>query len=174
MKTTRLTSRSFPPYSYVPGHAPHPISDPAGHMHGLQHPTPPPLEPARWLESQEYLFGIDLFNHSYYWEAHEAWESLWHAANRQGNIADFIKGLIKLAAAGVKAREGNTRGVNRHIQRSLELLRHACADQRLFCGIAINELIQSCTSTLQAMHEIHMPQPGLILPFFIQVENQSN
>ena len=49
----------------------------------------------------------DLLNHGFYWEAHEAWETLWHAAGRKGEIADFLKGLIKLAAAAVKAREGN-------------------------------------------------------------------
>ncbi|TGQ49534.1 DUF309 domain-containing protein, partial [Mesorhizobium sp. M1C.F.Ca.ET.210.01.1.1] len=27
-----------------------------------------------------FRWGIDLFNHGYYWEAHEAWEPLWHAA----------------------------------------------------------------------------------------------
>ncbi|MER9222262.1 DUF309 domain-containing protein [Mesorhizobium sp. M0644] len=25
---------------------------------------------------------IDLINHGYYWEAHEAWEPLWHAAKQ--------------------------------------------------------------------------------------------
>ena len=45
-----------------------------------------------------------------YWEAHEAWEELWHACGRMGPTADFLRGLIKLAAAGVKVREGRPRG----------------------------------------------------------------
>ena len=118
----RLTELAFPPYSYVPGHAPHPVSDPAGHMFGEQHEEADALNPARWQASTEFLYGCDLLNHGFYWEAHEAWETLWHAAGRKGEIADFLKGLIKLAAAAVKAREGNPRGVARHASRALELL----------------------------------------------------
>ena len=55
--------------------------------------------------------GIALFNAGYYWEAHEAWEGLWHAHGRDGPTADVLKGLIKLAAAGVKVREGRPHGV---------------------------------------------------------------
>ncbi|MCX7422423.1 MAG: DUF309 domain-containing protein [Planctomycetia bacterium] len=113
----------FPPYSYVPGHFPHPISDPAGHSFGLIVPKPEPLDPANWQSSTEYLRGIELFNHGYYWEAHEVWESLWHAAGRAGPIADFLKALIKLAAAGVKVREGNAVGVKAHARRAEQLFR---------------------------------------------------
>ena len=66
-------------------------------------------------------FGFDLFNHGYYWEAHEAWERRWVAENRQGALADLLKGLIKLAAAGVKARAGKPAGVRRHARRAEEL-----------------------------------------------------
>ena len=34
-------------------------------------------------------------------KSHVAWESLWMACGRKGAVADFLKGLIKLAAAGV-------------------------------------------------------------------------
>ena len=64
------------------------------------------------------LFLIELFNAGYYWEAHEAWEGLWHAHGRRGATADLIKGLIKLAAAGVKVRERRPRGVITHSRRA--------------------------------------------------------
>jgi len=69
--------------------------------------------------------AIDLFNHGYYWEAHEAWEGLWLAVGKSGPVADLLKGLIKLAAAGVKAREGNVAGMVRHARRALELIQHS-------------------------------------------------
>ena len=53
------------------------------------------------------LRGLLYYNAGYYWEAHEAWEAAWVIAGRQGPTADFYKGLIKLAAAGVKLYEGN-------------------------------------------------------------------
>jgi uncharacterized protein len=116
-----LPHRDFPPYSYVPGQTPHPIRDPAGHMY-CEEPETPQLFVEEWWTCEEYLWGIDLFNHGYYWEAHEAWEGLWHAAGRTGRVADFLKGLIKLAAAGVKTREGSSLvGRQRHLLRAMEL-----------------------------------------------------
>jgi len=62
-----------------------------------------------------------LFNAGYYWEAHEAWEGVWIAAGRKGLLADYVKGLIKLAAAGVKVREASAIGAQRHFARAEEL-----------------------------------------------------
>jgi uncharacterized protein len=111
----------FPPYSYVPGRFPHPISDPKGHSFGIKPPPSELPDPNGWRECRPYMVGLDLFNHGYYWEAHEVWESLWHACGRKGPTADFLKGLIKLAAAGVKARQGEPRGLQNHALRAAEL-----------------------------------------------------
>jgi uncharacterized protein len=106
-----LPQRPLPSYGYVPGLFPHPVSDPDGHSHGAGPRVPPAADPSRWWESADYLFGVDLFNAGYYWEAHEAWEGLWHACGRGGVAGDFLKGLIQTAAAGVKVRQGVPRGV---------------------------------------------------------------
>src|SRR5512147_3198710 len=83
---------ALPPYSYVTGQFPHPTRDPAGHSFGHTPPEPAPLDPNNWQASRDYLFGCDLFNHGYYWEAHEVWEGLWKACGRSGTTADFLKG----------------------------------------------------------------------------------
>jgi hypothetical protein len=82
------------------------------------------------------LRGIRLFNEGYYWEAHEAWESLWHAHGRRGATAQLLQGLIKLAAAGVKAREGRIAGVRTHASRAAALFDRArVADGRFQLGL---------------------------------------
>jgi hypothetical protein len=118
-------TRELPPYSYVPGLAPHPVSDPRGHLFGNVEPPAEELTAAAFSTNETYLVAIDLFNHGYYWEAHEEWEQLWHLAGRKGATADFLKGLIKLAAAGVKLREGRATGVEQHARRAAELLHAA-------------------------------------------------
>jgi hypothetical protein len=129
----------LPPYSYVPGHGlPHPVNDPAGHLHGTQHG--PPLTPAELTllptepdsrrralaatlaANPHWLRALDLFNAGFYWEAHEAWESFWNALGRTTPEALFVQGLIHLAAAAVKIREGKPAGVIRHTKRAGELL----------------------------------------------------
>ena len=74
-----VPERSFPPYAYIPGRAPHPTRDPKGHNYGAEFETPKPPDPDDWRACRDYLYGIDLFNHGFYWEAHEAWEGLWVA-----------------------------------------------------------------------------------------------
>ncbi len=74
-----------------------------------------------WDESPLYRRGVSLFNAGYYWEAHEAWEGLWHAHGRRGPTAEVLKGLIKLAAAGVKVRQGQRHGVCTHTARAARI-----------------------------------------------------
>jgi predicted metal-dependent hydrolase len=141
---TRYASElPLPPYSYVSGKFPHPESDSNGHGHHRNLPHETVFDATNWRQSRLYLHAIDLFNHGYYWEAHETWESLWHLAGRRGTTADFLKGLIKLAAAGVKAREGRAEGVRRHAARAAELFANvkAVGNQANFCGLGLDNLL---------------------------------
>lgn len=170
----RYSAAPLPPYSYVPGHTPHPVSDPAGHMHGQSPEPAPPLEPAAWRESAAYLHGVDLFNHGFYWEAHEAWESLWHAAGRAGPTATWLKALIKLAAAAVKIREGNAAGAVRHARRSLELsaeTRTILNDERVdYCGLRFENFDHAARwIDEQAIHDFQTPQPSRMLPMWLRL-----
>jgi hypothetical protein len=131
----------FPPYSFVPGRFPHPISDPTGHSFGVMSAASPALDPAHWEQNRRYLYAIDLFNAGYYWEAHEAWESLWHACGRTGRTADFLKGLIKLAAAGVKVREGRMEGAVGHARAAADLFRRTGSPHERYLGLSLGDLI---------------------------------
>ncbi len=131
---------SLPPYAYVPGHGhPHPVTDPRGHAFGHERPagqfTPAalatlPTDPtarrrtvaALLAADTQWLYAVDLFNEGFYWEAHEAWEHFWHVLGRTTPEARFVQGLIHLAAACVKIREGKPAGVAKHTQRARELL----------------------------------------------------
>ncbi len=140
-----LPDEPLPPYSYVPSRFPHPLSDPQGHSFGLRARRPDPPDPQRWQWCRPYLFGLDLFNHGYYWEAHEVWEGLWHACGRGGTIGTFIKGLIKLAAAGVKVREGIPKGVQSHARRAARLFQQTAQElgggNVRFMGLGLADLI---------------------------------
>jgi predicted metal-dependent hydrolase len=122
---------------------------------------PEPLEPARWQACPAYLYGIDLFNHGYYWEAHEVWEWLWNQAGRSGPQADFLKALIKLAAAGVKHCQGNDAGRQSNARRAAELLT-TIAD-RDYLGFAIDDLIELAAECARAA----WTESPLLTPRFI-------
>lgn len=135
-----VPTQPMPPYSYVPGKFPHPIRDPEGHSFGERAQELIGFDPDRWRACEAYLRGIDLFNYGYYWESHEAWEAVWNAAGREGTIADFLKGLIKLAAACVKAREGSAIGVARHATRGGRLFATVQATSPQLMGLSLVKL----------------------------------
>ncbi len=117
---------TFPAYSYVPGGPwPHPNRSPQGHSFNL---ATIGKDSSGGEKRACFLRGVKLFNAGYYWEAHEVWEGLWHAEGRRGPTADVLKALIKLAAAGVKVREGRENGVRTHAGRAA-LLFAAAAEQ---------------------------------------------
>ena len=144
----------FPAYSYVPGRSPHPISDPKGHSFGITPPVPSAVNPERWAENKTYLYGLDLFNARYYWESHVELEALWLACGRQGVVADFLKGLIKLAAAGVKHLAGVPDGVQSHARRAADLWREVARllepGREVFMGLRLTTLIESADSVSQS------------------------
>lgn len=102
--------------AYVPG-GPWPRPSPAfGVRKGSR------IDLGRWWQDPAFQRGYELFDAGYYWEAHDAWESIWHALGRRGAEADLVKGLIKLAAAGVKVRQRQPSGVRTHALGAAALL----------------------------------------------------
>ena len=63
-------------------------------------PSPAPLFKLR---------GVDLYNHGFGWEAHEAWESMWHRP-ADSTQAAWLQALIQLAAATVQESIGHPDG----------------------------------------------------------------
>lgn len=114
----RYSQHPFPPYRFLPFRndptRPHPRNDPAGHSFHTQEEFLPSFDPDDWRNCEPYLYGIDLFNHGYFWEAHEAWEAVWLAAGQQATLPGrIVQGLIQLAAAQLKRVIDNPRGARR-------------------------------------------------------------
>ncbi len=124
--TPRLApGRSFPPYRFVPGRHPHPTADPAGHSYGRPADGTPPPDESSWSSHAEYLHACDLYNHGWFWEAHEAWEDQWRRTPRGRRERLVLQGLIQVAAAHLKAGIGAEAGACRLSRRGTEKLRRA-------------------------------------------------
>jgi uncharacterized protein len=125
------------------------------------------MEDGRWESSALYLRGVELFNAGYYWEAHEAWEPLWHAHGRRGVIADVLRALIKLAAAGVKVLEGRPDGVRTHASRAAALFAQARA-QAGSCqlGLNLDEWVDRAAFLAASPSPAQPPQDSEVRPVF--------
>lgn len=138
-----LPSTELPAYTYVPGtDTPHPYRDARGHSYQRKPPTPKPLIPAAWAENRSYLLALDFFNHGFYWESHEEWERLWRVSGQDSPVGRFLKGLVKLSAAGVKVRENSIHGVRRHAASAGEVFADVAAEveEQFFCGLQFTVL----------------------------------
>jgi hypothetical protein len=149
-RPVRYTDLPLPPYRFLPesGRS-HPSEDPAGYLHGVEAEVEPLLEPGRWREQRSYLYGVDLYNLAYWWEAHEAWEGLWHQARADaGHDAQqrHLRGLIQLAGAMLKQHTGRPAGAEKlavRCQANLGVVarEHADAAGR-FMGVEVEALIR--------------------------------
>lgn len=109
----RYSHQSLPPYRHVPGLTPHPVTDPRGHLYGVEESQPAGScrnLPTQWRQCGDYLYGVDLFNRAFLWEAHEAWEWVWITAGKTTEPARFVQGLIQVAAALLRRHLGTPQG----------------------------------------------------------------
>src|SRR5205823_3318072 len=112
-----------------------------------------------------YLLGIDLFNHGYYWEAHEIWEGVWNANGRQGPAAPFLKALIQLAVVGVKVRQDMPESAAAHARRAAELLRQVAdtTGSPRFLGLEVTALARSADQLVKQPPARPADQPVVVL-----------
>ena len=81
--------------------------------------------PEEWRDLPEWLWAVDLFNHGYWWESHEALEGLWLAAGRTTPSARFAQSLVHLSAACLNHRRGHAAAARRQAARAVRGLRAA-------------------------------------------------
>lgn len=170
MKRRRLLpQRPFPGYAYLPGPLPHPVRHPAGHSYQVEgvHPTAD-------IDSEEFTWGCELFNHGYYWEAHEAWEGIWHVADRDSPLRSLLKALILLSAAGVKIREGKQTPAVRHAGRAAGLLRKLATSREERFGralgvgpSAIADAAEATACTPPVLRESELGKPEPVFDFIL-------
>jgi predicted metal-dependent hydrolase len=140
--------------------------------------APPPATPAEQgpprgrtspleaKEQHELLHrGVALFNGLRYWHAHEAWETLWRAADEEER--DFYQGLIMVAAGLLHLQRRNARGARNKLGEGvLKLTKYEPTHQ----GLVLTELVARCQLILDELNEGLLPY--LIPPVirFVEME----
>lgn len=170
-----LPATELPRYTHIPGRGtPHPYRDPRGHSYNRKPPQPRPLHEERWAENRSYLLALDYFNLGFYWEAHDEWDRLWRASGPDTTVGRFLKGLVKLAAAGIKVREESIHGVRRHAASAGEVFADVAAesDQDRFCGLEFTTLQFAADRAAQLVYpsELEVGRPLRVFPFLLLPE----
>ena len=118
--------------------------------HGAPRPTPEFLPEERWRENTAYLRGVDFFNRGWWWEAHEAWEELWHVVEgKDERQHKLLKALIQLAACALNRERGVGGGADRLLASATAALDELVATPTLL-GVDLNAMRQAAQSLLAA------------------------
>ena len=156
----RYTQRPFPAYRFLPGKTPHPTRDKEGHSHGVEEVVLDTFSIQHWFECEMYLYGVDLFNNKYWWEAHEAWEVVWKFVGRSSQTGLFLQGLIQIAAAMLKTEQGLQRPAQRLARDGVAKLALA---HGVYLGVEIVTFATVCTS-YAAGKLVSPPSIRLVVP----------
>ncbi len=110
----------------------------------------PPLDPAEHAR----IFGqaVAMFNGVRYWHAHEAWETLWRAA--EDDERDFYQGLIQVAAGLLHLQRRNVRGATNKLSEGIAKLRRY---QPAHHGVFVNELVGEAKRILNELEAGVLP-----------------
>ncbi len=113
-----VPERELPAAPFIPG---------IGKRPPEQELRAPMLHSDRWMANAAYLWGVDLFNNGFYWEAHEAWEAAWHAAP-DDTQKSFMQGLVQFAAGMLKFKSGPVKTAAVLAERSLGRMQSVMRD----------------------------------------------
>lgn len=150
----------LPEYAFIPGQNIHP-NKLGGHSHGLEEPKALPIEASGPEKNELLRFSLDLFNAQYYWECHVYLEAVWNVHERKGEVADFLKGIIMLSAAGIKLKLEQDESARGHFERALVLFETIKKTKgALFLGFELNQLLEKIgeIKSLQDFSEAKMFQ----------------
>ena len=150
----RYSAHPFPSYRFVPGRTPHPRRNPLGHSYGQPELKPASFPAAQWQTSEDYLYGIDLYNFAYWWESHEVFEGLWHAVGHDTEQGNFFRALIQLAAANLKQFLGNERAAQQLARSGVARLRKL---PQFYMGVDVGRLNKAVQDSLTHFGEVGVP-----------------
>jgi hypothetical protein len=153
----------------VPGLHPPPVRDRAGHSYQPSTTsTPhPPWDPSAWRTLAAWLFGVDLFNAFFFWEAHESWEGLWAAKPRDGVPARLLQGLIQIAAALLKIHLGSLAGAAALSRAGLDKIAAAAAVAPALLGLDVRATLTHFTPYFRPLSQRTLPPLDASVPLVL-------
>jgi hypothetical protein len=78
--------------------------------------TPRQVAGDNWSQVPAYAYGLFLYRHAFFWEAHEVWEAVWLATAPNSEERRLLAGLIQLANACLKLETTQRNAAQRLLQ----------------------------------------------------------
>ena len=108
----------------------------------------PDTDDAPNADEDAWACGLRLYAAGDHWHAHEAWEALW-LRRKHSEEGAFLRAVIQMAAAMVKAEQGNMAGVRKNLGKARSNLARAPERCR---GIDTLALATDCDCCIRHAH----------------------
>ena len=149
-----IPSWPFPSYIFIPGLNPHPKKE-GGHMQDQMDPVGELIDLNNPQDNKFLRYSLDLYNNGYFWESHVYFEALWNVHKRTGSTADFLKGMIKLGAAGVKIQINQPANARTHFLRAKELFKSILdVEGSVYLGFDLKDIMAKIDLALDSQKSI--------------------
>ena len=148
----------FPPYRFVAGLNPHPVASPLGHSYGQIEEDLPGLTLSNWASHSHYLYGMDLYNFAFFWEAHEALEGLWRKTVLKSTMYLFLQGIIQICGACLKYHLHQVKGVQKLGFAGMDKLSRVEKSGECHNGIYLGICLPGYLEALQLFFEPFLPE----------------
>ena len=143
------------------------MRDPGGHSYD---PNPSLRRHADWRVEEwrtldDWLWGVDLFNAFFFWEAHEAWEGLWAAKPRDTDPALLLQGLIQIAAALLKVHLRSLAGARSLAESGTDKLNSITTRAPQLLGLDLARALSDFQNYFHPLEEESLPQLDTSVPW---------
>lgn len=149
----------FPAYRHVPGENLE-IQGRFGHSEESITDLP---RPESWRDNTDYLFGVDLFNYAFWYEAHAVWNPVWHRA--EGDYRLFVNGLAIIADAMLLHHMRDLRGLrDQFVLGAGKLTAVLNQEGDLYMGVNIRHFLRTTDNFFAPFFEEHVSEEAYLQP----------
>jgi hypothetical protein len=134
------------------------VRDPSGHWFDRPETVVVPVAPEAYRQNPSYLFGVDLYNHAYWWESHELWEGVWHTTDKTGAYGQFLQGLIQISAAFIKWYLQQPEGLIKLYEIGIGRLKSVEQTHKTFMGVDLSHHVAQLTAHFDPVMAVKSPQ----------------
>ena len=134
----RIKEIPFPAVRHLPGTGTKPDSD---FLHLITLRASEHTTDSTAADNVAWLYGIRLFNATFYWEAHEVWETVWMNATPNSRERSLVQACIHLTNAKLKFLLGNEKAADKLCKLTTDSLERCLnGNSRTLMGVSLAQM----------------------------------
>lgn len=153
----RYTELDLPQWRYLPGRV---AAADSARLEPVLATVDQGGDPQTVQKLTAFLFGVDLYNAGFFWEAHEVWEPVWMSLPPNSRERIACQALIQAANGCLKLGIGRSAAFAKLAAEVARLVRDAASQGGLVAGIALDRWAAGFLDFAAAVAAAGVPAAG--------------